>query len=419
LNTSGPVVAVRDIGKRYDLGETLSFDLLQERVGHRIKRLFGRADGARVPGRARDFWALKDVSFDVKPGEVLGLVGRNGAGKSTLLKILSRITEPTEGEARIRGRIASLLEVGTGFHKELTGRENVFLNGAILGMTRAEIRAKFSEIVEFAGVETFIDTPVKRYSSGMTVRLAFAVAAHLDPEILLVDEVLAVGDAEFQRRCLAKMDDVAATGRTILFVSHNLVALEALCSRVILLEHGRVVADGETRQVLARYQAEMDDIDAGYADLRSHQGRPAGIEPIMVDARLADESGKSSNSFRIHDDVVLEVAFARASRPFAPVLGFVVRDHLKTPVFGLDNKVATQPSLEPVAEGRVRCRIPRLPLMPGRYSFDLYLGDQHASLDRVHDAVGFNVVAADVYGTGKLPPPHAGSLVWTADWTLL
>ena len=413
------VVAARGVGKRYQLGETLSFDLLQERISDHVRQVFGRANGGGGVAAAREFWALKDVTFDVHEGEVLGIVGRNGAGKSTLLKVLSRITDPTEGEVRLRGRVASLLEVGTGFHKELTGRENVFLNGAILGMSRGEIRAKFKEIVEFAGVETFIDTPVKRYSSGMTVRLAFAVAAHLEPEVLLIDEVLAVGDAEFQRRCLAKLDDVAATGRTILFVSHNLVALEALCSRTILLDRGGIVADGSTADVLSRYQAEMDAIDAGLADLRTHPGRPLGAEAIMTSVRLSDPGGQSSNSFKTHQDLVVEVAFDRTSKPFTPVLGFVIRDHLKTPIFGLDNRIGTSASLGPATGGRVACRIPRLPLMPGRYSMDLYLGDQHASLDRVLDAVSFTILPSDVYGTGKLPPAHAGSIVWSADWTLL
>jgi lipopolysaccharide transport system ATP-binding protein len=217
---------------------------------------------------ASEFWALRDVSFDVQPGEVVGIIGRNGAGKSTLLKILSRITEPTSGEIRVRGRIASLLEVGTGFHPELSGRENIFLNGAILGMTKAEIRAKFDEIVDFAGVEQFIDTPVKRYSSGMYVRLAFAVAAHLEPEILIVDEVLAVGDAEFQKKCLGKMKDVAGHGRTILFVSHNMDAVIRLCGRAILMEQGTIAKVGHTAEVVAGYHKE-EKTQSAVVDLSS------------------------------------------------------------------------------------------------------------------------------------------------------
>jgi lipopolysaccharide transport system ATP-binding protein len=213
------------------------------------------APGSPLPAVSEEFWALKDVSFDVQEGEVLGIIGRNGAGKSTLLKILSRITEPTAGRVTLRGRVASLLEVGTGFHPELTGRENIFLNGAILGMTRAEIRKKFDEIVAFAEVERFLDTPVKHYSSGMYVRLAFAVAAHLEPEILVVDEVLAVGDAQFQKKCLGKMQDVSSKeGRTVLFVSHNMVAVRSLCSRAILLRTGQKIADAPVNDVLNVYQ---------------------------------------------------------------------------------------------------------------------------------------------------------------------
>ena len=213
----------------------------------------GEGPGVRGVSPTPDFWALRDVSFDVQQGEVLGIIGRNGAGKSTLLKILSRITEPTAGRVTLRGRVASLLEVGTGFHPELTGRENIFLNGAILGMSRAEIRRKFDEIVAFAEVEQFLDTPVKRYSSGMYVRLAFAVAAHLEPEILVVDEVLAVGDAEFQKKCLGKMGEVAKGGRTVLFVSHNMAAIRRLCSRVILLKNGRITQSGNVNQCIDTY----------------------------------------------------------------------------------------------------------------------------------------------------------------------
>ena len=235
---SKTVISVRNLGKKYRLGATLSPDTLRDHIMYAASRLFGRGNGKVSRARGDEFWALKDVSFDVKQGDVLGVIGPNGAGKSTLLKILTGITEPTEGEVRLKGRVASLLEIGTGFHQELSGRENIYMNGAILGMTRAEINAKFDEIVAFAGVDRFLDTPVKRYSSGMRVRLGFAVAAHLESEILLIDEVLAVGDASFQKKCLGKMDEVAKGGRTVLFVSHNLSAVNALCGRSLLLESG-------------------------------------------------------------------------------------------------------------------------------------------------------------------------------------
>jgi len=252
-------IRVENLTKKFYLGERVGIKTFREALQDLVTAPFrawkrnGNGDGQEKVDTDREIWALKGVSFEVKHGEVLGIIGPNGAGKSTLLKILSRITEPTGGYAEIRGRVGSLLEVGTGFHPELTGRENVYLNGAILGMSKAEIRRKFDDIVSFAGVEKFIDTPVKRYSSGMQVRLAFAVAAHLDPEILIIDEVLAVGDAEFQKRCLGKMDEVSRSGRTVLFVSHNMAAVEALCRRAILLESGRKRLDDVAHSVVNQY----------------------------------------------------------------------------------------------------------------------------------------------------------------------
>jgi len=248
------MICVEGIGKRYRLGQSVRHDTLRDAIMHCVhSRKLGRI---RVADAAEDhFWALKDISFEIARGEVVGIIGKNGAGKSTLLRILTRITPPTEGRIRLRGRVASLLEVGTGFHPELSGRENIYMNGAILGMRRDEIKLKFDEIVAFSEVEKFLDTPVKRYSSGMYVRLAFAVAAHLEPEILLVDEVLAVGDAVFQKKCLGKIAEVSTSGRTVLFVSHNMAAVQQLTSRSILLADGKLVADAETHHVVASYLA--------------------------------------------------------------------------------------------------------------------------------------------------------------------
>ena len=254
---SQPIISVRGVSKRYVLGETIRHDTLRDRLADSFKRILSPSAKAKdAPAKdANEFWALNDVSFDVQQGDVVGIIGRNGAGKSTLLKILSQITEPTRGEIRVRGRIASLLEVGTGFHPELTGRENVYLNGAILGMSQAEIKKKFDEIVAFAEIEKFLDTPVKRYSSGMYVRLAFAVAAHLEPEILIVDEVLAVGDMQFQKKCLGKMGDISKSGgRTVLFVSHNMTAVKSLCKRAVWLNGGALQSDGPADQVVDAYQ---------------------------------------------------------------------------------------------------------------------------------------------------------------------
>jgi lipopolysaccharide transport system ATP-binding protein len=257
---STPIVQCEHLGKRYQIRhqQTQQYVALRDVIADTLRKplgWFGPNGHEPAPSR-EDFWALRDISFDVAPGEVVGIIGRNGAGKSTLLKILSRITEPTEGRLTLHGRVASLLEVGTGFHPELTGRENIFLNGAILGMSRAEIIRKFDDIVSFAGVERFLDTPVKRYSSGMYVRLAFAVAAHLEPEILIVDEVLAVGDAEFQKKCLGKMHEVSRGGRTVLFVSHNMGAIQTLCSRAVWLDQGQVRFDGEAGDGINRYLAQ-------------------------------------------------------------------------------------------------------------------------------------------------------------------
>ena len=262
---SNTVIQVENLSKRYVLGAigtgSLSHDLNVMWARFRGKEdPTAKLDSKSFTAENPEFWALKDISFDVQQGDVLGIIGKNGAGKSTLLKVLSRITSPTSGEYKVKGRIASLLEVGTGFHPELSGRENLFLNGAILGMTRNEIKSKFDEIVDFSGVEKFIDTPVKRYSSGMYVRLAFAIAAHLDPEILIVDEVLAVGDAEFQKKCMGKMKDVSGQGRTVLFVSHNIAAIKSLCTKGLYLKNGRVEKSGLIEPVIAEYLAENKKI---------------------------------------------------------------------------------------------------------------------------------------------------------------
>jgi len=264
-------ITVENVSKRYLIDHQARADTLRDAVSHGLRGILGRLRQGRL--EQEEFWALRDVSFEVKPGEVLGLIGRNGAGKSTLLKVLSRITEPTSGSIRLRGRVASLLEVGTGFHPELSGRENIYLNGAILGMSRAEITRKFDEIVAFAEVERFLDTPVKRYSSGMYVRLAFAVAAHLEPEILIVDEVLAVGDHAFQKKCLGKMRDVAHTaGRTVLLVSHNLGQISALANRCVVLEKGRVKFTGPTAEALPIY---FGHAEAGRVEWVSTKGADA------------------------------------------------------------------------------------------------------------------------------------------------
>lgn len=312
-------IKIEGIRKRYMLGQFERYlalrDVIAQAVGAPFRAM--RRRGSRTRHRRPTFWALDGVSFDVAQGEVVGVIGRNGAGKTTLLKILSRITEPTEGRALLRGRVGSLLEVGTGFHPELTGRENIFLSGAILGMRRREISQKFDEIVDFAGVERFMDTPVKRYSSGMYVRLAFAVAAHLEPEILLVDEVLSVGDAEFQRKCLGKMEDVTHQGRTVIFVSHNMAAVRKLCPRAILLEKGSVVIDGPTDRVIARYFDSLGGHSGTSAVVEGDELNELGRHYLFQDEEffrldriaLVDEAGQPRTSYRSGEPVSIAIEY--------------------------------------------------------------------------------------------------------------
>jgi len=297
-------ITVEGLGKRYRIGELRSaYGTLRDSLAASVRRMARREHKPHY----EEIWALRDVSFQVRQGEVVGFIGRNGAGKSTLLKILTRITTPTEGRATIRGHVGSLLEVGTGFHPELTGRENVFLNGSVLGMKRREIASKFPEIVEFAGVEQFIDTPVKRYSSGMSVRLAFAVAAHLEPEVLLVDEVLAVGDAEFQRRCLGRMEDLSAAGRTVIFVSHQMQAVAQLCDRAMQLEKGRIVNEGPAGEVVAKYLQAVGG--TGSERAWTLENAPGDDLVRLRSVRVVDEDGALVDAVDVRRPIGIEIGF--------------------------------------------------------------------------------------------------------------
>lgn len=416
-----PIISVENLGKSYLVGHKYAkserYIALRDVVGRNIKN-FGRKaiDMARgnqiIQGdEVEEFWALKEVNFEVTQGEVVGIVGRNGAGKSTLLKVLSRITEPTQGRVILRGRVASLLEVGTGFHPELTGRENIFLNGAILGMTRDEIKSRFDEIVDFAGVEKFLDTPVKRYSSGMYVRLAFAVAAHLDPEILVVDEVLAVGDAEFQKKCLGKMRDVAEGGRTVLLVSHNMAVIRSLCERAVLLEAGLLIASGSGDEVVSQYLMSASSGEApGQASLRSHSGRLSKMQTVINQVFLKNSKGEISGQFLQGSSIVLEIEYDGTGKcEELAGIGFNLNSISGMRVGGFNSYMASQPPhripLKGTASFHIRCPI----LAPGTYFVSVSLGAHQSKLvDKVEHAIAFIVEPQDIYETGYLLTPEDG-----------
>ncbi len=391
---SPPIIVAEKLGKSFQLGEI-----------HRdwAARLFRR--GAHA-GPAPLLQALCDVDFSVEEGEVFGIIGANGAGKSTLLKILAGITDPSSGRAVLRGRIASLLEVGTGFHPELTGRENVFLNGTILGLHRREIREEYGRIVEFAGLEKFMDTPVKRYSSGMQVRLAFAVAAHLRPEILLVDEVLAVGDIAFQRKCLGAMKEVAGGGRTVLFVSHNMAAVSNLCDRVLMLRQGRVAAIGPADEVIQAYIHSTEDSRAldgrGYVSFHPRQPVLPQAPLLLQAARLVDEEERPVSSAQTGGALRVDVRLEGFDRYPSAVVGLTVRSVFDQKIFHFNSAMAGGFGPVPRHPGeKVRLEIQALPLMAGAYSMDLLVFEPGVRLiDRVDGVLQFDVIESDLYGNG-------------------
>jgi len=398
-------IRVENLSKRYRIGgRQKRYKRFTETVMDTLSAPIRRLRNLGKPTPPEEIiWALKDVSFEVKRGEVLGIIGRNGAGKTTLLKILSRITEPTEGRAEIHGRVGSLLEVGTGFHPELTGRENVYLNGAILGMHRAEIDRKFDEIVEFSGVEKFLDTPVKRYSSGMYVRLAFAVAAHLEPEIMLVDEVLAVGDAQFQKKCLGKMGDVAQEGRTVLFVSHNMGAIENLCQRSVLLESGSVAGIGDTSSVVRTYLEKVLPFAIEKVPLAQRANRSGNGKVRFTGFHVEDLGGNRLSTVSSGRDTVFVFDFCcpDGDTPKAVDMGFSA--HCGTQdLFVLYSSYMGQTFGVVPPKGQFRCTIPRLPLAPGRYRIGARVTVGGDEADWPRDGVGYvDVEAGDFFGTGR------------------
>jgi lipopolysaccharide transport system ATP-binding protein len=404
-------IRAEGLGKEYVLGTRVKY----ERVGDALRRGLGRARRLITPGAQDEhqerMWALRDVSFEIEAGQAVGLVGPNGAGKSTLLKLLSRITEPTAGRAVITGRVGSLLEVGTGFHPELSGRENIYLNGAILGMKRAEIARRFDEIIDFAEVERFLDTPVKHYSDGMYLRLAFAVAAHLEPEILLVDEVLAVGDARFQRKCLGKMADISeGHGRTVVFVSHNMSVVQRLCDRSLLIEGGRLVDYGPTASVIGRYLRDQRTLATAeqWIDVSAATRRGTGEARFLA---VRYTSGNEEAGLQPYPDGPLEVELEMEARqPISvPSFGIVLADRNGTKLVNADILVHGQELRLEEGRNRVRLRIDAVHLNPGVYDVTLWAGDTVSvgydlvepafQLEVVHVASGFGVPLGSEYGS--------------------
>jgi len=411
------ILSAEGLGKQYLLRHRIAgYDTLREKLGENLRRLAYGKHSRPDPRAAtlEEFWALRDVNLQIRQGEAVGLIGRNGAGKSTFLKIVSRITEPTEGRLRIRGRAASLLEVGTGFHPELTGRENVFLNGAILGMPKSEIRAKFDQIVAFAEVAQFLDTPVKRYSSGMYVRLAFAIAAHLEPDILIVDEVLAVGDAAFQKKCLERMAEVSKMGRTILFVSHNLGLVRSMCRRGVLLEGGRVVCDDLAEAAVARY-LEGFEATASTNLLERAQRRGTGrVRLSRLDIR--DSSGAATSS--VEAGQAVQFAFHVTGRLPALTCSFTIYDSIGQAITCFDS--ALQGGHGPADKTDMpsfTCELGELFLKPGRYRINAALYCRDELLDHVESAAILDVDQGISGAQPIVATPGYGSVFMPHRWT--
>ena len=411
---SALAIRAEALGKQYRIGQREPYKALRDVLTDALYAPFRR--GARRAAPERRIWALKDVSFEVEHGEVVGIIGRNGAGKSTALKILARITEPTEGYAEVHGRMGSLLEVGTGFHTELTGRENIYFNGSMLGMRRAEIRRKFDDIVGFAEIERFIDTPVKHYSSGMYVRLAFAVAAHLEPDILVVDEVLAVGDVEFQKKCIGKMSGAARQGRTVLFVSHNMPAIQSLCTRAVLLDRGAVVADGVVNSVVAQYLDRVASHPSHpSSELRTLE-RESGMCPVFAKGYLNDTSLMGEHAFLPEPDLHFRFSIELPQPMYRCTMGVHFDDESGIRVYAANTRWQLKHLDFTAGCHSVECRIPRLPLVPGRYHLALGFSADKQQVDWLERIATIEIMKGDVYGTGELPYAGQGYFLSRADW---
>lgn len=413
-------VRVENLGKQYRLGPRQRYQALRDTLTEAVTaplRMFRRSAARTAEAENSTFWALRQVSCEIRQGEVVGIIGRNGAGKSTLLKILSRITEPSEGWAEIHGRVGSLLEVGTGFHPELTGRENVYLNGAVLGMLRREIQRKFDEIVAFAEVEKFIDTPVKHYSSGMYMRLAFAVAAHLEPEILLVDEVLAVGDAAFQKKCLGKMGEVAQGGRTVLFVSHNMAAIQNLCRAGIVLNAGRVQFSGPIEQAVALYLQESTR-PVREVNLRDRSDRQGDGALRFTQVQIRDQDQRPLETVLTGQDITISLAYeARQANADAQVMvAFNLYNDQGVLLTNLNSRDVGRTALPLSQRGRLECRWPRFNLRSGVYTCALFCEVNGTIADWLQSAFQIQVEDGDYFGTGSVVLRSQGEFLVPYDW---
>ena len=365
-------------------------------------------------------WALNDINLEINHNEKVGIIGKNGSGKSTLLKILSRITKPTLGSAVIKGRVASLIEVGTGFHNELSGRENIYLNGSILGMTKSEIDEKYDEIVKFSGVSKFIDTPIKRYSSGMRVRLAFSVAAHLEPEILIVDEVLAVGDANFQKKCLGKMDDVAKSGRTVLFVSHNLESVISLCDRVIWIDDGEIRGDGNSIEIVNKYLETINQISESKIDLSKFE-REGDLALTFTELEMTNYQNIQTSSFNVGEDLYMKFKYLINDKNILKSnlqIRISINNSKQVEILNLNSEVAGYILELDNEKGEVSCKIPRLPLGEGTYSINIQAIVNTGVADWINEACTFEILPGDYYGTGIVDENNA-SFYCISEWERL
>ncbi len=415
-------IIVQGIGKRYDIGAFQERqDTLRDVIVSQTQKIGSLFRKDRTKKKKEEIWALRDVSFDVRQGQALGIIGRNGAGKSTLLKILSRVTNPTEGYGELRGRVGSLLEVGTGFHPELTGRENIFLNGAILGMQKREIEARFDEIVEFSEVEKFIDTPVKRYSSGMYLRLAFAVAAHLEPEILVVDEVLAVGDADFQRKCLGKMSDVADSGRTVLFVSHNMSAILRLTQESIVLDKGKVLMRAPSSEAVDFYlNRGLSKLGERFWEEDEIPASSAPFKPLAI--RIVDKGGHVSDSVRSVEPITIEIEYELTEDITGLRVGYYLLTTRGEPVFTSfdtdSEELFREYTARPKGVYSSRCIIPAQTLNEGRFVLGVNASSYHIKRYFQDDqALSFTVDASGAVGT-QWPEPRPGAIRPALEWKI-